>query len=677
MKSADRMLSDKWKAVLIAFGVLTVISGGIIASGSLPGVLFGANELQMNGHAAAHGGEYGEIAAGWAHYGGDEGGSRYSNAEQITRENVRSLKQAWRYETGDLARPEKIRRQAAAEATPILVADSLVFCTPFNEVIALDPGTGAQRWRFDPKINLEQRPANQFTCRGVAYWKSGSEESCSERIFTGTNDSRLIALDARSGALCEGFGDNGVISVDPGMDLVWPGEFQFTSPPAVLGDTIIVGSSISDNARVAAPSGIVRAYDARTGAMKWTFDPIPREADSAYANDWRGGKPVIEGHANVWAPMSIDRKRGLVFLPTSSASPDFYGGLRPGDNRHANSVVALNAENGEIVWARQLVHHDVWDYDLPAQPGLYSVWRNGRSHDVVAQVTKTGHVFVLDRETGEPFLPIEERSTPQDAIYGEALSPTQPFPLTPAIVPDRLSPSEAFGLTVWDRGSCRRTIESARADGLFTPPSVGGTILRPANLGGANWGGAAFDPARNLLVVNMSNIAHLIHLIPAADVEAAKEVAHDAEISPQSGAPYGVRRDVLLSPLGLPCSPPPWGVIAGVDIASGEIVWRKRFGTTKDLAGGIALPLGTPNIGGPMTTAGGLVFIGAAMDNYLRAFDVETGEEIWKGRLPAGGQATPMSYEWEGRQYIVINAGGHGRMQTTLGDSLVAFALPE
>jgi quinoprotein glucose dehydrogenase len=376
--------------------------------------------------------------------------------------------------------------------------------------------------------------------------------------------------------------------------------------------------------------------------------------------------------------MSVDAARGLVFLPTSSPSPDFFGGLRPGDNRYANSIVALKIETGEVAWAFQLVHHDIWDYDLPAQPGLYSVWRDGRRHDVVAQVTKTGHIFVLDRDTGAPFLPIEERAVPQGAVDGEYLSPTQPIPAqTPAIVPDRVSEKEAFGLTYFDRRFCAKAIGELRAEGLFTPPSTQGTLIHPFTGGGANWGGAAYDASRNLLVVNMSNMAHRVTLIPADKVDAEAATHHDAEIAPQRGAPFGVRRDILVSPLGLPCTPPPWGVLAAVDLDTGEIVWRSRLGTTRDLAGGLAFDTGTPNLGGPIATAGGLVFISATLDYYLRAFDIETGDELWKARLPAGGQATPMTYEWQGRQYVVIYAGGYGRAGTKLGDSLVAFALAE
>ncbi len=656
---------------------------GIIAAPWLTGdviwLLGGANRLEIEGVAKPLDRDMKSLALGdgWPAYGGDPGGNRFSNAAQITPENVGRLAAVWDFSTGDMARRGQLMNASASEGTPILTDDSLVFCTPFNEVIALDPGTGIAKWRYDPGINLEQNPANQYVCRGVSFWRDREATgTCSKRIFMGTNDARLIAIDAGSGKPCTDFGEDGQIRIDPGMELWWPGEYQITSPPAIVDDTVIVGSAIGDNARVAAPAGTVRAFDVRTGAPRWAFDPIPRTDGDPGRSDWPGGAAPVEGHANVWAPMSVDEERGLVFLPTSSPSPDFFGGLRPGDNRYSNSVVALDAETGELVWGFQTVHHDVWDYDLPAQPGLYSVWRDGRAHDVVAQATKTGMVFVLERETGSPFLPVEERPVPQAAIQGEVLSKTQPFTLTPPIVPQSVSIEDAFGLTGFDKYACHKAIRNAVSGSIFTPPSEQGTLMSPFTGGGANWGGTAFDPQRNLLIVNMSNLVHKISLIPADGVEEAQRVFHDQEVSPQAGAPYGMKREVLLSPFGLPCNRPPWGVVAAVDLATGEIVWRKRLGTTEDLAPGPGLGLGTPNFGGPVVTAGGLIFIAAAMDNYLRALDVETGEELWRGRLPAGGQATPMTYEWKGHQYVVIFAGGHARTGTQLGDRLIAFSLP-
>ena len=665
------------KKVLIIIALVLVAGLLPFLGGSMIWMLDGANNLDIDGTAAPVGrpSESIQEGVGWSFYGGDAGGHRYSRSADITPGNVGTLEEAWSFSTGDLANKPRVMRRSATEGTPILVGNSLVFCTPFNDVIALDPGTGREQWRFEGGADLEQRPANNYVCRGVAHWQDPAEQGvCSSRILMGTNDARLVAIDAGTGQSCAGFGDNGTVRIDPGMELWWPGEFQITSPPVIVGDVVIVGSAIGDNARVAAPAGSVRAFDVRTGEARWSFDPIPRSADNP---DWQGGSVPVEGHANVWAPMSVDQERGLVFLPTTSPSPDFYGGLRPGDNRYANSVVALNGATGEVVWGFQTVHHDVWDYDVPAQPGLYSVWRDGQAHEVVAQVTKTGMVFVLERETGEPFLPIEERPVPKAAVAGEALSPTQPFPvLTPPIVPDTVSPDDAFGITWFDKQACRRLIEGARAEGLYTPPSEQGTLLLPFTGGGANWGGAAFDPTRNLLVVNMSNLAHHIQLFRSDQLETMREVHHDQEVSPQEGAPFGMKRELLISPLGLPCTPPPWGVLAGVDLDSGSIVWRGTLGTTEDLSDGPGVKLGTPTLGDPIVTAGGLVFIGAAMDHYLRAFDVSNGDELWRGRLPAPAMATPMTYEWQGRQYVVIYSGGYARLDTTLSDKVIAFALP-
>lgn len=490
----------------------------------------------------------------------------------------------------------------------------------------------------------------------------------------GTNDGRLIAVDAKNGESCVEFGDNGQVSLDIGMPLVWPGEFQITSPPVVIGDTVVVGSAISDNVRVEAPRGTVRAFNVRTGESVWDFDPIPRSGDS---REWQGEQPPVEGHANAWAPMSVDQERGLVFVATSSPSPDFYGGLRPGDNRHANSVVALDADSGTVNWAYQIVHHDVWDYDLPAQPGLYTVWRDGNAHDVVAQVTKTGHVFVLDRNTGEPFLPVKEMAVPGSDIEGEWMSPTQPIPERPQqLVPSHINPGDEFGLTWFDKRACESRLGELRAEGLFTPPSVEGTLFYPFTGGGANWGGAAYDPRRNLLIINMSSLVHEIALIPSDEVSAAREVFHDQDVAPMHGAPFGARRGVVLSPLELPCNPPPWGIIAGVDLASGEIVWRRALGTLEDMAG-LPLEVGTPTFGGPIATSGDLIFIASTMDYYLRALSISTGEELWRGRLPTSGNATPMTYMWKGRQYVVIYAGGNARAGTPPDDEVIAFALTQ
>ena len=663
------------KRIRVVLLLILVLSLLVVLGGSGYRYLLGAHSLDVVGEASRHDGNLALPGADWANYGNDAGGHRYSSAEQIHTANVGELEVAWMFSTGDLANKRDAIEGSIAEGTPILVDGALVFCTPFNDVIALDPASGEELWRFDAKIDLDQRPANQFVCRGVAQWRDDDPgTACSPRILMGTNDGRLVAIDAHSGRSCPGFGEQGQVVLDVGMELVWPGEFQVTSPPVVVGDTVVVGSAISDNVRVAAPHGTVRAFDARTGEPKWDFDPIPRTVGNP---DWQGDEPPVEGHANAWAPMSADPERGLVFVPTSSPSPDFFGGLRPGDNRHANSVVALNADSGTVNWAYQIVHHDVWDYDLPAQPGLYSVWRDGKAHDVVAQVTKTGHVFVLDRDTGEPFLPIKEVRVPASDIEGEKLSPTQPLPELPQqLVPSHVDSGDEFGLTWFDKRACERRLSELRAEGLFTPPSVEGTMFYPFTGGGANWGSAAYDPRRNLLIINMSSLVHEIALIPSDEVSTAREVFHDQDVAPMHGAPFGARRGVVLSPLELPCNPPPWGIIAGVDLASGEIVWRRALGTLEDMAG-LPLELGTPTFGGPIATSGDVIFIASTMDYYLRALSTATGEELWRGRLPTTGNATPMTYLWKGRQFVVIYAGGSSRSGVPMDDKVIAFALPQ
>jgi quinoprotein glucose dehydrogenase len=606
-------------------------------------------------------------AAAWEHWGGDRGGSRFSPLAQITPGNVGNLVRAWEFRTGDLASraPEAMKR-TKFQATPLFVEDSLIFCSPFNEVVALDPGSGAQKWRFDPNIPTSQRPANRYNCRGVAYWVdegAADNAACRARLFMGTNDVRVIALDARTGKPCADFGSNGEIRLETGA-LEWPGEFQITSAPVVARGVVIVGSAIADNRRVEAPPGAVRAFDARTGRPRWNFDPLLHDG-------------IVAGHANVWAPMSVDEERDLVFLPTSSPSPDFWGGKRPGNNAHANSVVALRAATGEIAWSYQTVHHDVWDYDLPAQPTLARLDTGEGKRDVVIQPTKQGFVFVLDRDTGKPVWPVEERAVPQGGADGEQLSPTQPFPThVPALVPQRISTDDLFGMIPFtDVAACRAQVASARNDGLYTPPSVRGTVVFPMTGGGVNWGGAAFDPVNQILYANTSQAIHIVRLLPRAAVADGFNPPAGHDFGRQQGAPFAMTRKVATSPLGLLCNKPPWGEMVAVDLKAGSILWRSRVGTTEDLAPlGIAFHWGTPLVNGVAITAGGLAFTGA-MDAYLRAFDSRTGQELWQGRLPVPGVANPMTYLWKGEQYVAIGAGGHSESGTSIGDSVVAFRL--
>jgi quinoprotein glucose dehydrogenase len=590
---------------------------------------------------------------------------RYAAPGDITPGNVGRLVRAWEFRTGDLGRRDPaLMQRTKLEATPLLVENSLILCTPFNEVIALDPGTGAPKWRFDPKVDLSQRPGNRYDCRGVTYWvdlQAAADAACSTRIFTGTSDMRLIAVDARTGAPCAEFGAGGEVKLDVGMPLLWPGEVQITSPPVVARGILVVGSSIADNQRVAAPLGTVRAFDARTGKPRWSWDPLVHDGIEA-------------GAANVWAPMSVDEGRGLVFLPTSSPSPDFWGGLRPGNDANANSVVALRVETGEVAWAFQTVHHDVWDYDLPAQPTLARIDTESGPRDVVIQATKQGFLFVLDRDTGQPVWPVEERPVPQGGAEGEKLSPTQPFPThVPPLMPQRISPDDSFGIL--GSSVCRDVLARARNEGLFTPPSTQGTVIYPFTGGGVNWGGAAFDPVNQIVYANTSRLVHIVTLIPR-DRASDHKPTPGVEFASQSGAAFAMTRVVVKSPLGVPCTAPPWGVLVAVDLKAGKILWQSTVGTTEDFSRlGITFSWGVPVVNGPLVTAGGLVFTGA-MDAYLRAFDARTGAELWQGRLPVPGVANPMSYVWNGEQYVVIAAGGHSEAGTSIGDSIVAFRLP-
>lgn len=621
---------------------------------------------------------------GWPYYGGDQGGQRYSTAAQITPANVSSLGIAWSFSTRDLATKGDAIRHASFEDTPILADGRLYVCSPFDEVSALDPATGKEFWRFDAHIDASKvghYPNGGVICRGVAYWKSPRKgrHVCAAKIFLATADRRLIALDAANGKPCADFGNKGTVGIASEPAALYAGEINTTSAPVVAHGLVVVGSSISDNVRVAAPRGAVHAYDAETGALRWSFDPVPRDPAAPNAASWSGQGARQTGAANVWAPMSVDGEQGLVFLPTTSPSPDFYAGTRAGNDRYADSVVALHIDTGKVAWSFQVTHHDVWDYDVPAQPTLGTVTYEGMAAAAVLQPTKQGLLFTLNRLNGEPIIPVEERRVPQHGMPGEQLSPTQPFPVAPRpLAPSRIKPDDAFGLTFWDRGKCRDVIAHARANGLYTPPSQQGTIVYPFTGGGTNWGGLAFDAAHDIAYVNTSSALHLITLFPQKDYAAMKAAHPGKEVSPQMGSPFGVMREVLVGPFGLPCNPPPWGLLHAVDMHDGHVLWEAPLGTTEDLAPFSQYILGktgTPNFGGPIVTAGGLVFIGAAMDNYLRAFDAKSGAELWRGRLPAGGQATPMTYVWKGKQYVVIAAGGHAMANTKRGDEVMAFAL--
>jgi quinoprotein glucose dehydrogenase len=618
----------------------------------------------------------------WPSYGNDPGGSRYVALDQIDADNVADLEIAWTYRTGDLGEGYPSRSRMAFEATPILLEGVLYLSTPYGQVHAVDAASGRRLWRFDPEVPKDRHYAEN-TSRGVSAWRDPevpADAPCALRIVFGTLDARLVALDAATGTPCEGFGRNGAVDLNEGSRPRDRGNYLVSSPPAVWRNLVITGSAVGDNRAVDLELGIVRAFDARSGALVWSWDPIPRSPDDPVYAEWSEAAARATGAANAWSVLSLDEARGLVFVPVGSASPDFYGGERPGDNRHANSLVALEAATGKVAWARQFVHHDVWDYDLPAQPVLVDLQRDGTTVPAVVQATKMGMLFVLHRETGEPLFDIEERPVPQGAVPGEVLSATQPFSALPSLVPNGpLTRDDAWGLTFWDRGRCADLIDGYRSEGIYTPPSLEGTVLWPGYAGGSNWGSVSFDPERQLVIANANRLPFVVQLIERQRLGEVYESGAfpESEFARQTGTPYGMRRELIASPLGIPCTAPPWSTLAAVNLATGRIEWQVPLGTTRDLA---PWPFwyidGAPGIGGSIVTAGGLVFIGAAADDYLRAFDVTSGEELWRGRLPAGGQATPMSYRQDGRQYVVIAAGGHGGAGTTRGDHLVAFALP-
>ncbi|MCG3170703.1 MAG: Quinoprotein glucose dehydrogenase [Pseudomonadales bacterium] len=625
--------------------------------------------------------------AEWPAYGAAPGGGHYSAATQITRENVRLLRPAWVYRSGDLRLPRPANPEAGEpmgvrasswQLTPILVGDTLYGCTAFNKVFALDPATGKEKWRYDPGVDTDREV--MVNCRGVASWKDPNPRgaACEHRILTGTLDGRLIALDARDGTPCRDFGDQGQVDLHAGLGQFEEYEYSVTSPPAILGDRVITGALVLDRTHNHMPSGVVRAYDVRSGRLLWYWDPIPPGA--SHAVDEAGRPRYRRGTPNVWSIISVDAARDLVFLPTGNTSTDFYGGLRDGSDHYSSSVVALRGTTGELVWHFQAVHHDIWDFDTPAQPTLFDLRRDGQRIPALAQPTKMGHLFILHRETGEPLFPVEERPVPQDwEVPGEYLAPTQPFPVKPSpLHPHRLAAEDAWGFTFWDRGACRRRIASLRNEGIFTPPSLDGTLFYPSDMGGNNWGTPAIDPERGLLVLNTLFMPAELKLIPRERCDMA---SGDPYLTPQHETPYCLRIEPLMSPLGVPCSAPPWGTLSAIDLASGEKRWEVPLGTLEHMAPWPFSRLrGAPNIGGPSVTASGLTFIAATPDRYLRAFDSETGEELWKGELPAGGHATPMIYKraGDGRQFVVIAAAGHfGMPDLAFSDQLVAFALPE
>lgn len=635
-------------------------------------------------------------AQDWPYYGYDPGGSRYSPLTQINADNVNDLELVWSHQHGDLERKPDRKAYTGYQVTPLLLPEaagrSLVACTPFHRIFALDPATGGERWSYDPEVTYGPFKT-RLKCLGVAYWEdraAAADAACKHRVYVGTSDRRIISVDARDGRPCRNFGDGGQVDVNPIIARTPPVPeshwgMVYSAPPVLVNDVLVIGSiNNMKNQWPNAANGSIRAFHARTGEFLWDFDPVPRNPGDPEAANWDPEALKNTGGGNVWSLLSVDHERDLVFLPTASTSPNFYGGTRPGDNRYGNSLVALRGRTGELVWHFQTIHHDVWDWDLPSQPILVDIERDGETVPVVIQLTKQGLIFAFNRETGEPFFEIEERPVPTDGVPGDTLSPTQPFPVKPPpILRTELSVDDAWGLTPFDRGACRDWIAESRHGPLFTPPSTDGWIMYPSTGGGPNWGGGAFDASRNLLITSISEVGIWLKFRP-------EEAAETRPFDPFDGAPmgppapirgtgYSLQQKVLLSPLMMPCTKPPWSSLVAIDMVRGEIVWSVPFGVIDHMAR-LPLPLkwGTPAAGGPIITASGLIFIGGTADRRLRAFDIETGEEVWVTDLPSSAHATPMTYEIDGRQYVVIAAGAHQMINAwEIDDYLLAYALPE
>jgi quinoprotein glucose dehydrogenase len=666
----------------------------------------------LNAAAPTSGNSAAIDAADWPAYGRTQEGTRYSPLQQITPDNAKNLQVAWTFRTGDMKGPND-PVEITNEVTPIKIGDLLYLCSPHQILFALDAKTGALKWKFEPQLKAD--PSFQHvTCRGVSYVDlsasatavapaaataatttpasdaaavadtsgAAATAACTRRIYLPVNDGHLYALDALTGQRCAGFGNNGDLDLQHAQPVTTPGMYEPTSPSIITSKVIVVAGAVEDNFSSREPSGVIRGFDVRTGKLLWAFDPGAKDPNHIPGP----GEHYTWTSPNSWAPAAYDAKLDIVYLPMGVTTPDIWGGNRtPEQERYASGLLALHASTGELAWFYQTAHHDLWDMDQPSQPTIADITdKDGKTVPVVYAPAKTGNLFVLDRRTGVPVVPAPETPVPQGAAPGDHVTPTQPFSQLTYRPSKNLTDADMWGATMYDQLVCRVMFHKLRYEGTFTPPSLQGTLVFPGNLGMFEWGGIAVDTDRQIAVANPIALPFVSRLIPRGPgnplepVPGAKGSGTESGIQPQYGVPYGVTINAFLSPLGLPCKQPAWGYISAIDLKTNEIVWKKRIGTVRD-SSPIPLPfkMGMPMLGGPIVTAGGVVFIGATADNYIRGFDVNNGKQVWEARLPAGGQATPMSYSINGRQYVVIAAGGHGSFGTKLGDYVIAYALPQ
>ena len=619
----------------------------------------------------------------WKHWGNTTHGDRFAALDQINKQNVNQLEVAWTAHTGDI--PQSNGSGAEDQNTPLQVGDTLFVCTPYSKVLALDVDSGKEKWRYDSKATAP----NWQRCRGLGYYEdaqtvpvpAAQPAACARRLFLPTTDARLIAINADNGQPCADFGDNGAVDLSIGMGEVKPGYYQQTSTPLVAGNVVVVGGRVADNYSTGEPPGVVRAYDVHTGKLAWAWDP----GNPAITGLPPEGQTYTRGTPNVWSAMSYDARLNLVYLPTGNATPDFFAGERTAlDDKYSSSIVAVDATTGQVRWHYQTTHHDLWDFDLPAQPLLYDLPDGkGGTTPVLVQTSKQGMIFMLNRETGEPVAKVEERPVPAGNVEGERYSPTQPYSVgMPMIGNQTLTESDMWGATPIDLLICRIEFKAMRHEGVFTPPGLDRSLQFPGSLGGMNWGSVSVDPNNGLMFVNDMRLGLANYMVPRAKV-AKNASGIEMGIVPMEGTPYGAMRERFLSPLGIPCQKPPFGTMSAVDLKSGKLVWQVPVGTVQDtgplgIRMHMPIPIGMPTLGASLSTQSGLLFFAGTQDFYLRAFDTATGNEIWKARLPVGSQSGPMTYvsPKTGKQYIVINAGG-ARQSPDRGDYIIAYALPD
>ena len=632
----------------------------------------------------------------WQAYGRTEFGDRYSPLRQITPNNVHKLEEAWRIRTGDLPTSDD-PVELTNENTPLKVNGKLYACTAHSKVLALDPDTGAEIWRFDPQIKspVGFKGFAHMTCRGVSYYDENNYvnmdgapapkiseagqavvRSCPRRLYLPTADARLIAINADTGKVCEGFGNQGVVDLTQGIGPFTAGGYYSTSPAAITRELVIIGGHVTDNESTNEPSGVIRAYDVHDGRLVWNWDSDNPDETAPLAP----GKTYSRNSANMWSLASVDEKLGMVYLPLGNQTPDQWGADRtPGAEKFSAGIVALDLATGKVRWNYQFTHHDLWDMDVGSQPTLLDLKTADGVKPALIAPTKQGSLYVLDRRDGSAIVPIREIPAPQGAVKGDHTAPTQARSDLNLLGPD-LTEAAMWGASPFDQMLCRIQFRELRYEGQYTPPSEQGSLIYPGNVGVFNWGGVSVDPVRQLLFTSPNYLAFVSKMVPRAEVaEGSQRESETSGVQPNTGAPYAVIMHPFMSPLGVPCQAPAWGYVAGIDLTTNKVVWKHKNGTSRDSSPiPIGLPVGVPSMGGSMVTAGGLGFLSGTLDQYLRAYDVNTGKELWKSRLPAGGQATPMTYTGkDGQQYVLVMAGGHGSLGTKMGDYVIAYKLAQ